>query len=157
MIVVETEKGTFEFETYPDVAPRTVEQITTLVRRRFYNGQRFHRVEPGFVVQWGDPLSKDMREQNNWGNGGSGKPIGVAEISPKLKHRLGTVAMANPGGNARLADSQMYVVIGNASHLDGGYTIFGQVTSGLNVVQKLAKGDLVKRMSIKETAPPAKP
>src|SRR5262245_40412841 len=83
VIVVETMKGTFEFETYPNEAPKTVEHIVGLVKNRFYNGQRFHRVEPGFVVQFGDPQSRDPNKRDDWGTGGSGNPIGVLEVSKK--------------------------------------------------------------------------
>jgi peptidyl-prolyl cis-trans isomerase B (cyclophilin B) len=156
VIVVDTEKGSFEFETYPKEAPKTVEHIVALVKRNnFYNGQRFHRVPPGFVVQWGDPATKDMRRRAEWGSGGSGKPIGVAEISKTLKHKLGAVAMGHAGDPAR-ADSQMYVVTGPAAHLDGGYTIFGQVISGMDVVMKIKQDDLVKKMSIRAETPAAK-
>ena len=156
VIVVETEKGSFEFETYPKEAPRTVEHIVALVKRNnFYNGQRFHRVVSNFVVQWGDPATRDMRRRSEWGTGGSGKPIGVAEISKTLKHKLGAVAMGHAGDPAR-ADSQMYVVTGPAAHLDGGYTIFGQVISGMDVVQRIKQDDLVKKMSIRAETPAAK-
>jgi hypothetical protein len=68
VIVVETMKGTFEFETYPNEAPKTVEHIVALVKNRFYNGQRFHRVEPGFVVQFGDPQSRDPNKRDDLGH-----------------------------------------------------------------------------------------
>jgi cyclophilin family peptidyl-prolyl cis-trans isomerase len=155
VIVVDTEHGSFEFETYPKEAPKTVEHIVTLVKRNFYNGQRFHRVKANFVVQWGDPATKDMRRRAEWGSGGSGKPIGVAEISKTLKHKIGAVAMGH-AGNAAGADSQMYIVTGPASHLDGGYTIFGQVISGMDVVTKIKQDDLVKKMSIRAETPAPK-
>src|SRR5512139_1744718 len=81
VIVFETAKGAFEIETYPTEAPKTVAHIVGLVRRNFYNGQRIHRVVPGFVVQFGDPQSRDMTKKDRWGTGGSGTPIGVAEFS----------------------------------------------------------------------------
>jgi peptidyl-prolyl cis-trans isomerase B (cyclophilin B) len=157
VIVVETEHGTFEFETYPKDAPKTVAQIVALVKRNFYNGQRFHRVKPNFVVQWGDPMTKDMRNRSdpNWGNYGSGKPVGVAEI--KRPHKLGAVAMAH-SGNPAGADSQMYVVLNAEAtkHLDGMYTVFGQVISGMDVVQKIKQDDVVKRMTIRPETPAPK-
>src|SRR5258706_2936846 len=70
VIVVETVKGTFEFETFPNEAPRTVEHVVNLVNRRFYNGLRFHRVEPGFVIQAGDPNTRDYTQKDIWGTGG---------------------------------------------------------------------------------------
>src|SRR5215203_5066930 len=84
VIVVETSKGAFEFETYPDDAPKTVANILALTKKGFYNGQRFHRVVPGFVIQAGDPQTRDMTKRDQWGRGmgaGSGKPVGVAEFS----------------------------------------------------------------------------
>lgn len=154
VIVVETERGTFEFETYPQDAPKTVAHIVALVKRNFFNGQRIHRVEPGFVIQFGDPLSRDMSQQYRWGTGGSGSPIGEAEI--KRTHRVGAVAMAH-AGNARLADSQMYVSLSTkaTAQLDGDYTVFGQVISGMDVVQKIQPRDMIKRVTMKGAAPAA--
>ena len=157
VIVVETERGTFEFETYPKEAPKTVAQIVALVKRNFYNGQRIHRVEPGFVIQWGDPNTRDFTRKSLWGTGGSGKPIGVLETSPLHTHKVGAVAMArssDPGSS----DSQMYVVLGTerAASLDGKYTVFGQVTSGMSVVNSTKLHDLIKRVTIKGGTPPAK-
>ena len=80
VIVLETVKGTIEIETYPDEAPKTVARIVELVNKNFYNGLRFHRADPNFVVQIGDPVSRDMSRIDWWGRQGSGKPIGVAEI-----------------------------------------------------------------------------
>ena len=97
IIVFETVKGTFEIETYPNEAPKTVEHILALVKRNFYNGLRMHRIEPGFVVQWGDPQTRDMTKRDLWGTGGSGKAIGVSEVSPKRTHMIGAVAAAHAG------------------------------------------------------------
>src|SRR5688572_24059821 len=77
VIVVETERGTFAFETFPKEAPKTVAHIVALVKRNFYNGQRIHRVAPNFVIQFGDPNTRDFRLKADWGRGSSGKPIGV--------------------------------------------------------------------------------
>src|SRR6187397_33789 len=85
IIVLETAKGTIEFETYPEEAPKTVAQIVGLVKKNFYNGQRFHRAEPNFVIQVGDPVSRDFSRQSWWGRQSSGTPIGVAEITKKRK------------------------------------------------------------------------
>jgi cyclophilin family peptidyl-prolyl cis-trans isomerase len=157
IIVVETERGTFEFETYPQDAPKTVAQITALVRRNFYNGQRIHRVEPGFVIQWGDQNTRDMRNRGKagWGSYGSGKPIGTAEI--KRPHKAGAVGMAH-SGNPAAADSQIYVAVTaeRTRTLDGKYTVFGQVISGMDVVRAIRKDDLIKRVTIKGGTPPAK-
>jgi len=148
VIVFETVKGNFEIETYPAEAPKSVAHILELVKRNFYNGQRVHRVEPGFVVQFGDPQTRDMTKRDRWGTGGSGKPIGAGEPSPKHKHVVGAVAMAHPG-DPKLADSQMYIMLGTAARLDGGYTVFGDVISGMDVVRKLAINDVIRRITVK--------
>jgi cyclophilin family peptidyl-prolyl cis-trans isomerase len=151
VIVVETVKGTFEFETYPDDAPKSVEQILRLVKRNFYNGLRVHRVEPNFVVQFGDPKTRDMTKRDSWGQtagGGSGKPVGVAEISKKHLHVKGAVGMAHAGDPAQ-GDSQIYVMLSTKPALDGKYAVIGQVISGMDVVQKLQVTDVIKKVSVK--------
>ena len=157
VIVVETERGIFEFETYPKEAPKTVAHIVALVKRNFYNGQRIHRVEPGFVIQFGDPNTRDFRLKADWGRGSSGKPIGVLETSPLRPHKVGAVAMAR-GPDPGSSDSQMYVVLGTerTSRLDGAYTVFGQVISGMSVVNATKINDAIKRVTIKAGTPPAK-
>lgn len=149
-IVVETSKGTFEFKTFPDTAPKTVAHIVSLAKRGFYNGQRVHRMIPGFVVQFGDPLSKDMSQREMWGTGDSGKPIGVAEMSKAHRHnKKGMVAMAHGGDASKTADSQMYITLAPQPQLDADYPVFGEVTSGLDVVDKLQVLDVIKRVTVK--------
>jgi peptidyl-prolyl cis-trans isomerase B (cyclophilin B) len=148
ILVVETTKGTFEIKTYPVEAPKTVAHIIALTKRGFYNGLRFHRVVPGFVIQVGDPQSRDMTKRSLWGTGGSGQPIGVAEISPKLTHIKGAVAMAHAGDPAK-ADSQFYVTLAPTHALDGKYAVWGQVISGEDVPEKIRVGDLIKKMYVK--------
>jgi peptidylprolyl isomerase len=150
VIVLDTAKGAIEIQTFPEDAPKTVEHIVALVKKNFYNGMRFHRAEENFLVQVGDPQSRDMSREAWWGRGpGSGSPIGVAEISKKRRHGPGTVAMAHVG-DPKLADSQFYIIIQPRPGLDGKYTIFGQVTSGMDVVKKLKKADILKKASLKE-------
>jgi len=148
VIVLETVKGTIEFETYPEEAPKTVEHIVDLVKKGFYNGQRFHRADPNFVVQIGDPLSRDMSRIDWWGRQGSGKPIGVAEITKKRKNGVGSVGMGHTGV-AKDADSQFYIARRIAPELDGKYTVFGKVLTGMDVVNKIQKGDILKRAYLK--------
>lgn len=148
VIVVETEKGTFEFETYPNEAPKTVAHIIGLVNKRFYNGQRVHRVVPGFVIQMGDPATRDMTKQAMWGSGGSGTPIGAAEISKTRTHVRGAVAMAH-AGDASKADSQFYVTLADVHRLDSDYTVFGKVISGMDVVMKIAQTDRIVRVTVR--------
>jgi cyclophilin family peptidyl-prolyl cis-trans isomerase len=149
IVVLETVKGSIEFETYPEEAPRTVARIVELVKKNFYNGLRFHRNEPGFLVQIGDPVSRDMSRRDWWGRQGSGKPIGVAEITKKRRNITGAVAMAH-GGSATAADSQFFILRRNAPDLDGKYTVFGKVLKGMDVVAKIERGDILKRAYVKE-------
>jgi cyclophilin family peptidyl-prolyl cis-trans isomerase len=147
VLVIDTAKGIVEIEMYPADAPKTVAQITALAKRNFYNGLRVHRVVPDFVVQFGDPLTRDMTKKGAWGTGGSGRVIGVGET--KRTHRLGSVAMAHAGDPAK-ADSQMYIMLRpSAPALDGKYAVFGQVISGMDVVQKIAVGDMIRRVTVK--------
>lgn len=148
VVVVETEKGTFEFETYPNEAPKTTARILELVRKRFYNGMRVHRVVPNFVIQMGDPASRDMTKKEQWGRGGSGTPIGAAEFSKVRTHVRGAVAMAHAGDASR-ADSQFYVTLAPTPRLDGGYAVFGKVISGMDVVSKIVVGDRIVRATVK--------
>ena len=148
VVVVETSKGTFEFETYPNESPRTVEHVLNLVKKNFYNGLRFHRVEPGFVIQVGDPNTRDFTKKDLWGTGGSGTPVGVTELSRKHLHVKGAVAMAHPG-NAAKADAQFYVMLGARPSLDGKYLVFGKLIGGFDVPDKIRVGDVIKKMSVK--------
>ena len=146
VVVIETSKGTIEIETYPADAPKAVEHILALVKRNFYNGLRVHRVVAGFVVQFGDPQTRDVNKRALWGTQGSGKVIGVAEI--KRPHTLGAVASAHPG-DATKADSQIYITLAPQPRLDSGYTVFGQVITGMDVVQQLAVDDVLKKVYVK--------
>lgn len=160
VVVFETSKGVFEVELYPVEAPKSVEHILALVRRNFYNGLRVHRVVEGFVMQFGDPQTRDMTKKANWGSGGSGRTIGVAEISPKRPHKLGAVALAYASrGGPTSADSQLYVCLNGParySAIEGDYAVIGQVISGMDVVQQLRELDIIKRASVKGPAPAAK-
>lgn len=149
VVVLETSRGVIEFETYPEEAPKTVAHILALVKRGFYNGLRFHRADPNFVVQIGDPQTRNMTLQDYWGRGGSGKPIGVAEITKKRTNIRGAVGMGH-SGSAKDADSQFYITLRNAPELNGKYTVFGRVIRGLDVAGKLQKADLLKKASVKE-------
>jgi peptidyl-prolyl cis-trans isomerase B (cyclophilin B) len=153
VIVVDTVKGTFAFETYPADAPKTVEHVVRLVKKGFYNGQRVHRAVPNFVVQMGDPQTRDMTKREWWGRGdraGSGTPVGAAEISKKRLHTAGAVAMAHAGDPAQ-ADAQFYVTLAAKPALNGKYAVFGRVIEGLDVPAKLRVGDMIKKVSIRTT------
>jgi cyclophilin family peptidyl-prolyl cis-trans isomerase len=155
VVVVETSKGAFEFETYPDDAPKTVAHILELVRRGFYDGQRIHRALPGFVVQWGDPQSRDASRQGDWGRGvaaSSGTPIGISEMTKKRLHTKGAVGVAHTGLPA-LADSQIYVTLADRPDLNGKYTVFGHIISGDDVLERMQVGDVIRRMYVKDGSP----
>jgi peptidyl-prolyl cis-trans isomerase B (cyclophilin B) len=152
VVVVETTKGAFAFETFPSDAPKTVAHILQLVRKGFYDGQRFHRALPGFVVQWGDPRSRDPEKQADWGRGeeaSSGAPIGAPEISRKRLQTRGAVAVAHDGDPAK-ADSQIYVTLADRPDLNGKYAVFGHVVAGSDVPERIQKGDLITRMYVRE-------
>jgi len=139
MATIETAKGKIVFEMYPDVAPKTVARITELIKKGFYDGLTFHRVEPGFVIQGGDPK----------GNGTGGSGVNLPAEFNKMKHVTGTVAMAR-ATDPNSADSQFYICLGPAPFLDGNYTVFGQVTdkTSLEVIQKIRVGDVMKKVTV---------
>jgi cyclophilin family peptidyl-prolyl cis-trans isomerase len=148
VIVFETVKGTFEIETYPTIAPKSVAHIITLVNEQFYDGLRIHRRDENFVVQFGDPQTRDLAEKANWGRAQSGDPIGVAEVTKVLKQAPGMVSIAHRGDAAK-GDSQLFIVIGPASHIDGKFAIVGRVTTGLDVVRKLEVEDRILKATVK--------
>ena len=126
-------------EFFPDDAPKTVENFVTLAKKGFYDGLAFHRVVPDFVVQGGDPKGN--------GTGGPGYTI-KAELS-KRKHVRGTLAMAR-SQHPDSAGSQFYITYGPTPHLDGSYTVFGQVLSGMEHVDGIKQGDRMKSVAIRE-------
>jgi cyclophilin family peptidyl-prolyl cis-trans isomerase len=152
IIVLETARGTIEVETYPEEAPKTVARVIELVKSGFYDGLRFHRAEPNFLIQVGDPGTRDVSRERYWGGGGSGKPIGVSEVTKKRRHLLGAVSIAYPGTQRLAADSQFFIMQRPAPELDGKYTVFGQVVKGQEVVGRIEKGDLLRRAYLKDEA-----
>jgi peptidyl-prolyl cis-trans isomerase B (cyclophilin B) len=149
IIVLETAKGVIEIETYPEEAPKTVAHVLGLIKKGFYNGLRFHRAEPGFVIQVGDPQTRDMTKQASWGTGSSGTPVGVAEITKKRRNGPGAVGMAH-SGSAKDAASQFYITLRAAPSLDGKFAVFGKVIKGLDVAAKIQKADVLKKVSVRE-------
>jgi cyclophilin family peptidyl-prolyl cis-trans isomerase len=147
VIVIETAKGTIEIELFPADAPKSVEHILALVKKNFYRGQRIHRVTAG-LVQFGDPGTRDMSRRAYWGNGNSGTPIGVAEISRKLTQVRGVVGLAH-SGTPEYADSQLYILKAASPNLNGKHAIIGRVTKGMDVVDKLQVADLIRRIYVK--------
>jgi peptidyl-prolyl cis-trans isomerase B (cyclophilin B) len=126
-------------EFYPADAPKTVENFVTLAKKGFYNNLTFHRVVPDFVVQGGCPKGN--------GTGGPGYTI-PAEFN-KQKHLRGTLAMAR-SQDPNSAGSQFYICYGATPHLDGNYTVFGKVTSGMEHVDRIKQGDRMKSVAIVE-------
>lgn len=152
LVVVETERGTFAFQTFPSEAPQTVAHVTGLVRARFFDGLRVHRAVPGFVVQFGDPQTRDLSTSDRWGRGldaSSGSAVGIPEINKKRRHLTGAVGIAHMGDPAK-ADSQIYVTLSARPDLDGQYAVFGQVVEGEDVPARLRVGDLITRAYVRE-------
>jgi peptidylprolyl isomerase/peptidyl-prolyl cis-trans isomerase B (cyclophilin B) len=130
---------TITIEFFPEDAPKTVENFVTLARKGFYDGLKFHRVVPDFVVQGGCPKGD--------GTGGPGYKI-KAEFN-KQKHVRGTVAMAR-SQDPDSAGSQFYITYGATPHLDNNYTVFGKVVSGMEAVDRIKQGDRMKSVAIQE-------
>jgi len=131
--VLETSMGNITFEFLPNLAPNTVENFKKLASSGFYNGTTFHRVIPGFMIQGGDPQSKNA-DRNLHGTGGPGYTV-KAEFSAE-KHVRGIVSMAR-SAHPDSAGSQFYIMVADSSHLDGQYTVFGRVKEGMDVVDKI--------------------
>ena len=148
VLVVETEKGTIEIETYPNEAPKTVAHIIGLVNKRFYNGQRVHRVVPKFVMQFGDQQTRDMTKEKMWGRI-EGPAVGVAEFSKLRTHVRGAVGLAH-NGDASKADTQMYVTLADTPRLNMKYVVFGKVIYGMEVADSLKYADRIVRVTVRE-------
>ncbi len=133
--VLHTNMGDIQIGFFEKDAPENVKNVVGLIKKGFYDGTKFHRVIPGFVIQGGDPLSKDNNPFND-GTGGPGYLL-RDEISQRLHHLRGTVSMANAGPNTN--GSQFFICLTDLRRLDGSYTIIGQVIKGMAVVDSIAK------------------
>jgi peptidyl-prolyl cis-trans isomerase B (cyclophilin B) len=138
-VIVMERGGEIWIELFPEDAPKTVESFVALARRGFYDGLTFHRVVPGFVVQGGDPQGD--------GSGGPGYRL-KAEFNQR-RHVRGTVAMAR-AQDPDSAGSQFYICFGPQPHLDGQYTVFGQVVEGMDVVDRIQRGDRMRTIRIEQ-------
>jgi cyclophilin family peptidyl-prolyl cis-trans isomerase len=147
-LVLDTVKGTIEIELFKGDAPKSVEYIEALVRKNFYRGLRFHRVERS-LVQVGDPNTRNMTRRASWGRTSSRPVIGFAEIQRNLMHVRGTVALAHAGDPTR-ASSKFYIMKERSQSLNGKYTIIGRVRVGMPVVDTLQVADILKLATIKE-------
>jgi len=159
--IIKTNKGDIRLDLYRDAAPNTVDNFIKLAKEEFYNGIKFHRVEPGFVIQAGDN-----------GSGGPGY-VFDDEINPKvfglddtqikalesqgykfnyflksISHTIGTISMANSGPNTN--GSQFFITLADVPDLDGRYTAFGRVVEGMDVVQEIKVGDIINEVEIKQ-------
>lgn len=146
---VKTDKGTFTIVTFPQEAPRSVERLLELARAKFYDGQAFHRVVPGFVAQMGDPQTKTLPVTDpKVGTGGSGKKLPAEFRGQRPKHLAGTVGIAR-GKTPESGDSQFYVTLAPVRHLNGQYTVVGHVVAGMDVVRLLQRGDRVVSVTVR--------
>ncbi len=160
-------RGKVLLHLYPREAPKTVQHLLALCKRKFYDGILVHRVEPGFVVQAGDPKTKTLKprelatmsEQKKRelaiGAGGSGKTIPFETNS--LTHVPGTIAMALSAPRSDTGDSQWFINLESNHQLDGDYCVFGKVVKGMDVVRTIRVGDRIVSMHIVPGPTPAKP
>ena len=129
-----TNHGEFTIELISDKAPKTVANFVKLAGEGFYDGTRFHRVISGFMIQGGDPLSKDTAQTARWGTGGPGYKF-ADEIHNENYNAVGTISMANAGPNTN--GSQFFINVANNNFLDTKHTVFGRVISGMEVVHEI--------------------
>ncbi|MDQ2671172.1 MAG: peptidylprolyl isomerase [Gemmatimonadota bacterium] len=143
--VIETSKGTITAELFDEEAPDTVANFEKLANSEFYDGTRFHRVIANFMIQGGDPYSRDPKDARA-GTGGPGYRIKCETHRNVHRHETGTLSMAHAGKNT--GGSQFFITHRPQPHLDGVHTVFGQVTEGMDVVNKIEKNDEVKRIRV---------
>lgn len=137
--VMKTSMGEMVIEFWPDVAPKTVENFKTLAKKGFYDGTAFHRIIDGFMIQGGDPYTKNADMEPKWGTGDPGYKVkGETNHRPDRKHIRGVISMAN-SGHPDTAGSQFFICLAPQPALDGGYTTFGIVIKGDDVLTKLGK------------------
>ncbi len=136
--IIETEKGDLVLELFAKDVPMTVNNFIFLARDGFYNNSSFHRVIPGFMAQGGDPTGT-----------GTGSPgYKFTDEFSEHKHNTGTLSMANSGPNSN--GCQFFITYAPQAHLDGKHSVFGQLTEGIDILQKIESGDAIKRITIQE-------
>lgn len=128
---LQTSKGNIVIEFFPDQAPKTVENFINLAKSGFYDGTKFHRVIKDFMIQGGDPLTRDDSKAAMWGTGGPGYKF-EDEITGENKNIAGTISMANAGPDTN--GSQFFINVADNNFLDTKHTVFGRVVSGMEVV-----------------------
>ena len=126
---------------WPDAAPKTVESFITLAKKGFYDGTCFHRIIKGFMIQGGDPYTKDPAREGDWGTGGPGYTVN-AEFNDH-SHQRGVISMARGPNDVNSAGSQFFICDGDASRLDHQYTAFGKLIKGEDVLRKIADTPVV--------------
>lgn len=145
----ETNRGTLVAELYDDAAPNTVANFEKLANQGFYDGVKFHRVIQDFVIQGGDPQSRDLPEGDpRIGSGGPGWQIDCETAGNPHTHETGALSMAHAGRNT--GGSQFFIVLDerNTRHLNGVHTVFGKVTEGLDVIQQIRKNDVMNSVRV---------
>ena len=171
VVVLETSYGNIVIDLFEKIAPKNVENFKNLAKTKFYDSSYFHRVIPGFVVQGGDPNTKDGNREND-GMGKPGQPTVPAEFS-QISHKRGILSMARKGDDVNSATSQFFICVADVPQLDGQYSVFGKVIEGMDVVDKIVavprdgkdnpnehiyiKQAFVKGMDIKEPTENIKP
>lgn len=148
---IETSRGTLVADLFSNEAPKTVENFETLANKGFYDGTLFHRVIEEFVIQGGDPLSRDLPPGNpRIGTGGPGHRIKCETEGNPHTHKVGALSMAHAGKDT--GGSQFFVVLNedNTRHLNGVHTVFGQVVSGLDVISQIKPNDKINQIRVSE-------
>ena len=146
---IETNRGTLTAELYDKEAPKTVENFEKLANSGFYDGVKFHRVIPGFVVQGGDPLSRDLPTgDRRIGTGGPGYKIRCETAGNPHRHQVGALSMAHAGKDT--GGSQFFIVLNEEStkHLNGVHTVFGKITGGTDLIPRLQKDDVMTKVRV---------
>ena len=139
-VIFKTNYGDMEIKLFADKVPNTVKNFTTLVGQGFYNGTKFHRIIEGFMIQGGDPFSKNDSMVDKWGQGGPGYQF-ADEINEGNRNNLGTIAMANAGPNTN--GSQFFINTADNNFLDTKHTVFGEVISGRDVLMVLSQVETI--------------
>lgn len=138
--IIKTKFGDIELKLYPDIAPKHVENFVKLAKEGIYNGTIFHRVIPGFMIQGGDPNTKDSLKRDTYGQGGpkdeKGNPIHVKAEFSDTPHKRGILSMAR-ASDPDSAGSQFFIVVEDSRFLDRKYSVFGEVTRGIGVADKI--------------------
>src|ERR1043166_3278112 len=150
---IRTSAGDMVIQFWPDVAPKTVENFKTLANKGFYDGTAFHRIVKGFMIQGGDPLTKNPAQEDDWGTGGPGYKI-KAEFNER-SHQRGVISMAR-SQNPDSAGSQFFICLGDAKFLDRQYTAFGCLIKGDDVLGKIGDPSTVASGGGEKIKPPSR-